>query len=160
MGKLVKPRRQQKTRIVSCQLCGTVLDIEYGDDIKAIKLKSPKRAERNGEEVIALASVIAADVKKIDPKHKLLGAKFWKLVDAVDQYFGNKPRKASMSKQANCADCGLPYEDFGIDTTLPNLQWKELTPDGVSLLCANCICKRAAKMPNVLAARTVIEFMW
>ncbi len=61
---------------------------------------------------------------------------------------------------SNCADCGLPYADFGIDTTLPNLQWKELTPDGAGLLCANCICKRAAKMPNVLAARMVIEVMW
>ncbi len=62
--------------------------------------------------------------------------------------------------ESNCADCGLPYENFGIDTTLPNLQWKELTPDSVGLLCANCICRRAEKMPNVLAARMVIEVMW
>lgn len=63
-------------------------------------------------------------------------------------------------KTAKCFDCAKPYAEFGLDTTLPNLQWKELTPDGAELLCANCIVRRASKMPNVLAARMVIEVMW
>ena len=56
-----------------------------------------------------------------------------------------------------CDDCGKPYEEFGLDTTLSNNQWHEITVDGVSLLCANCIVKRAAYLPGAIAARLVIE---
>lgn len=56
-----------------------------------------------------------------------------------------------------CSDCGLPYEEFGLDATLPLSQWRELTPDSAPLLCANCICKRASKMPHAVAIRMVVE---
>jgi len=63
-------------------------------------------------------------------------------------------------KEAKCDGCGLDYKEFGLDAHLPNLQWSELTTDGATLLCANCICKRAAQMPDALAVRMVIEVMW
>ena len=65
-----------------------------------------------------------------------------------------------MEIKSTCDDCGLEYGEFGLDLTLPNLQWKELTKDGATLLCANCICKRANKLSGTLAVRAVIEVMW
>ena len=65
-----------------------------------------------------------------------------------------------MELKSTCDDCGLEYEKFGLDLTLPDLQWKELTKDGATLLCANCICKRADKLPASIAIRAVIDIMW
>lgn len=45
---------------------------------------------------------------------------------------------------AKCADCGLPYLQFGMDLILPDQQWKQIAPEG-GLLCPTCICRRAAK---------------
>jgi len=45
----------------------------------------------------------------------------------------------------NCLDCGLPYNEMGLDLVLPDQQWKILFPEQSGVLCANCICKRAAK---------------
>ena len=60
--------------------------------------------------------------------------------------------------KAICADCGLPYFDFGLDTTLSDSQWLEVHPEGRNgLLCANCIVKRASLLTGVIAARMVIE---
>ncbi len=49
---------------------------------------------------------------------------------------------------AKCYDCGLPYEEFGVDLVLPDQQWKIISPDGEGngLLCANCIAKRVEKL--------------
>lgn len=58
---------------------------------------------------------------------------------------------------AKCDDCGLPYEEFGIDTTLPNNQWSLIYTEGYGLLCANCIVKRAAKIPGIIAARMILD---
>lgn len=60
--------------------------------------------------------------------------------------------------EPKCLDCGLPYEEFGLDTTLPNGQWLLIHPEGHDgLLCANCIVKRAAKIPQVIAVRAVLD---
>lgn len=59
---------------------------------------------------------------------------------------------------AACADCHLPYELFGIDITLPNLQWDHITEGNKGLLlCANCIARRATRIPGVIAGRLVLE---
>jgi len=51
-----------------------------------------------------------------------------------------------------CEDCGLPYDDFGLDTTIENLEWEAI--DGHGILCANCMVKRASKkIDGVIAAR-------
>lgn len=42
-----------------------------------------------------------------------------------------------------CADCGLPYRDFGLDVALPDQQWRVIGPE-LGVLCATCICHRAA----------------
>ena len=55
-----------------------------------------------------------------------------------------------------CRDCGLDYDDFGLDFTLPHSQWNDICPEG-DLLCANCIVQRASKLPGVIAIRAVIE---
>lgn len=59
-----------------------------------------------------------------------------------------------------CEDCDLLYEDFGIDTTIPNLQWEAIRPnsEGGGILCASCMVKRASKLEGILAARMVFEF--
>lgn len=59
----------------------------------------------------------------------------------------------------SCDDCGLPYDEFGLDTALPNNQWADICLDGnASLLCANCIVKRASKFHGAIAARMVIDY--
>ena len=59
-----------------------------------------------------------------------------------------------------CEDCSLPYKDFPLDTTIPNGQWLDIHPerDGGGILCANCMIKRASKLPGIIAARMVFEF--
>jgi hypothetical protein len=54
---------------------------------------------------------------------------------------------AQESIAANCFDCGLPYEDFPMDTLLPDDLWARIAPvDGEGLLCANCIVARLSKL--------------
>lgn len=59
-----------------------------------------------------------------------------------------------------CEDCGLPYAEFGLDTTVPNSQWHDIHPenDGGGVLCASCMVKRASVLPGVVAARMVFQF--
>ncbi len=58
-----------------------------------------------------------------------------------------------------CKDCGLAYDDYGGDTTLPNNQWSDITKkDDASILCANCMVKRASELPGFIAARMVFDF--
>ncbi len=46
-----------------------------------------------------------------------------------------------------CLDCGLPYEELGLDLVLPDEQWLLIHPEGLhGILCANCIVKRAEKL--------------
>ncbi len=57
-----------------------------------------------------------------------------------------------------CKDCGLPYQEFGLDTTLPDEQWLMIHPEGLGgLLCANCIVNRASHLSGIIAARMILE---
>lgn len=61
-------------------------------------------------------------------------------------------------QKARCIDCGLPYEEFPLDVVLPDADWLKIHPEGSGgLLCASCIAKRAAELPDsiVLYARLV-----
>lgn len=50
-----------------------------------------------------------------------------------------------------CEDCGLPYQDFPCDTVLPDAEWLRIHPTGDGgLLCAGCIAKRAAVLPDTI----------
>lgn len=70
---------------------------------------------------------------------------------------GETPNEGS-SARVTCKDCGLPYAEFGLDTTIPNGQWELINPnDEGGVLCANCMIKRAAKFPAMIAARMVFE---
>lgn len=66
-----------------------------------------------------------------------------------------------------CMDCGLPYEQFPLDLLFPRSQWCEILSqtrenpcaddnDG-GLLCAQCMIKRAAKVPGATCVQAVIE---
>lgn len=58
----------------------------------------------------------------------------------------------------DCEDCELQYLKFGIDTTLSNDQWLMIHPEGQEgILCANCMVKRASRLPGIIAARMVLE---
>jgi len=56
-----------------------------------------------------------------------------------------------------CEDCGLPYKDFPLDTTIPDEQWAEIHRGDGGVLCANCMVKRASKLPGIIAARMFFE---
>ena len=56
-----------------------------------------------------------------------------------------------------CLDCGMPYKDFPLDTTLPDEQWRMIHDGEGGLLCAGCMVARAAHIPGVIAVRMFIE---
>jgi hypothetical protein len=59
-----------------------------------------------------------------------------------------------------CEDCGLPYDEFGLDMVLPTWQWLLIHPEGEGgLLCGTCICRRAEKLTGatVVLARFDLE---
>ncbi|OGO11438.1 MAG: hypothetical protein A2Y53_00025 [Chloroflexi bacterium RBG_16_47_49] len=58
-----------------------------------------------------------------------------------------------------CEDCGLPYRDFPLDTTVSDNQWSEIHPENGGVLCASCMVKRASHLPGIIAARMVFEFV-
>ena len=58
---------------------------------------------------------------------------------------------------ACCADCGKPYSDFPLDTTLPHDQWERIMGSPNGLLCANCMVARASKLPGAVAVRMTID---
>ena len=55
----------------------------------------------------------------------------------------------------NCIDCDLPYEDFPLDTTLPDEQWAMIAKQE-DLLCANCIVKRASLLKGIIVVRAYL----
>ncbi len=60
--------------------------------------------------------------------------------------------------KAICEDCKMPYQEFGIDTDLPVSQWLLIHPEGTGgLLCANCMVRRASRLPGIIVARMVLE---
>lgn len=59
----------------------------------------------------------------------------------------------------SCEDCGLSYQDFGLDSTLPNDQWAMIHPTGGGgILCTNCMVNRASRLDGAVAVRMHIEF--
>ncbi len=60
---------------------------------------------------------------------------------------------------ADCMDCGLDYEDFGLDMTLPREQWLLIHPADGGLLCANCMVRRAGMLDGAIAMRAEIELV-
>lgn len=57
-----------------------------------------------------------------------------------------------------CLDCGLPYEQFAMDTHLPRAQWLAIHPDEHGVLCAQCVLKRAAqRLPGATVAHVIFE---
>lgn len=62
-------------------------------------------------------------------------------------------------EQARCLDCGMPYNNvMKLDLVLPRVQWLEVHPGDGGVLCANCIVKRASKMPGALSVSATIVF--
>ncbi len=63
-----------------------------------------------------------------------------------------------MTDQVKCLDCGKPYSEFPLDSTLPDEQWRMIHNSEGGILCANCMVARAAKLPGTIAVRMRIEF--
>ena len=57
--------------------------------------------------------------------------------------------KAPEEPRLGCLDCGLPYEEFGLDTVLSLEEWRVIHPDERGVLCANCIVRRASNLDGV-----------
>jgi len=63
--------------------------------------------------------------------------------------------------KAFCADCGMIYGgDDWLDMSLPHDQWEMICPreGGGGILCANCIVRRASKLPHVINIFVRIAF--
>ncbi len=69
------------------------------------------------------------------------------------------PITDTIAGSVKCEDCGLLYQDFPMDITLPDNQWIELTGyvDGEGILCGWCIIKRAANKNKYVAGRLRFE---
>lgn len=64
-----------------------------------------------------------------------------------------------VESKAKCKDCGMPYNQSPLNTTIPDEQWELINPGSCysGILCANCMVKRASKLLDVVAARMVFE---
>jgi len=58
-----------------------------------------------------------------------------------------------------CMDCGIPYGTLSLDFAMPHEQWELVSgrTDGSGILCANCMLKRASKIPGVTVAKIVLN---
>lgn len=56
-----------------------------------------------------------------------------------------------------CGDCELPYEDHGLDITLPDDQWEMIHPETGGVLCGRCIAVRAGLLPGATVIRARID---
>ena len=56
-----------------------------------------------------------------------------------------------------CLDCGLPYSEFGLDNHVPRSQWLEIHPEENGVLCANCVVKRASRIPGCTLVHMIFE---
>jgi len=61
------------------------------------------------------------------------------------------------NSDAKCLDCGLDYSEFPMDVLLPRAQWLAIHPDEHGLLCAACIVRRCAKLPNATCVHAIVE---
>jgi hypothetical protein len=52
------------------------------------------------------------------------------------------------SLKPECKDCGMPYNQFGLDLVLPDEQFIEINGSINGLLCPTCICRRASDIPG------------
>lgn len=59
------------------------------------------------------------------------------------------------TQSVKCEDCGLLYQDFPMDVTIPDKQWIELTghKEGDGILCGACIILRGAEKYGVARLR-------
>lgn len=66
---------------------------------------------------------------------------------------------ASTHSTLCCIDCRMPYGGEGwLDLTIPDEQWALIVGDAGGILCANCIVRRASKLPGAQAVRARIDF--
>jgi hypothetical protein len=63
-----------------------------------------------------------------------------------------------MEPRAECLDCGKPYEEFGLDVWLRDDEWEIIHPEKDGLLCANCIVKRASRIPGIIVVNMDFDF--
>jgi hypothetical protein len=56
-------------------------------------------------------------------------------------------------------DCGVPYDEcMALDMTLPRAQWLMIHPEDGGKLCANCMIRRARKLPGAINLTALFAF--
>lgn len=67
-------------------------------------------------------------------------------------------RRAKLHPNADCRDCGKPYELFPLDLLLPRSQWLDIHPEDGGVLCANCMIERIRDaVKGATAVHAVVE---
>lgn len=59
--------------------------------------------------------------------------------------------------ELGCMDCGMPYREFPLDLLVPRGQWLAIHPGEDGVLCANCMVRRASRLPGAVVVHAVIE---
>lgn len=58
-----------------------------------------------------------------------------------------------------CLDCGTDYDAaMALSLLIPRSQWLLIHPEDGGVLCANCMLRRAAKLPGVINVTGRITF--
>ena len=76
---------------------------------------------------------------------------------ATARTLANQSATASPSAGLGCMDCGKPYSDFPLDTTIPDEQWRMIHDSNGGVLCASCMVLRLSRLPGAIAVRARLE---
>lgn len=132
------------------------------DDMSAINVTQMSKPVRGGVGYMATCSVCGKRNRLSQHQARYYvspDAKGWVWVMICNTCRDSCVVDVPAQLKAECEDCGLPYESFMLDVTLPDEQWFAIHPSGKSgLLCARCIVARASKLSNVVAVRAVLDF--
>ena len=128
--------------------------VEKRKEIKAL-IREGRRAARNYQLQCRLQTARTldelAEMKKLPIYDLAVRDTKKQLAAAVAEAVGE-------SMVLKCEDCGLPYQDFGLDSTLSHEQWAMIHPKGEGgLLCANCMVSRASHIDGAVAMRMQID---
>lgn len=147
------------TDLSKCPFCGTeALSVEVCRQHAQWGCGSFKRGEKPWQAESCRINELEALLEKAEAANELLRKEIERLKAETLEILVEKAEAKQLAPA--CMDCGLPYASFGIDTTLPDDQWLMINRKGGfnGLLCANCMVRRASKLPGIIAARMTLEF--
>lgn len=135
-----------------------VIDLALGD------VTGNKRARETAEE-IAGTERVEAYIRSLAWGGEVRGVEYTQdevrtLVAGNIRAFAAWNLTQGAPRAPRCLDCGTSYGGGDwLDVTLPNNQWSLIHPSQDGVLCANCIVRRAARLPYPpVAVRAVLDF--